>query len=425
MVLLLAFAALPWGVEWARARPRAQALLAVLLGFLPFIHVEMHLVSEPSYRGDTRGLALGLVDLVAAVLHFSLPREGRLPDRWPRAAWLLVALASVAQAPRPVFSLYGVANILRLYFLGAVAARGVRRGLGPHVLRGLACGLVYATLLALEQRYLHGVLQASGPFVHRNGLGMVASLVAPTMLALLLAGQGGRLAALTLVCAALAVVLALSRAALVTLPTACALVFLGSWLRRPSTRKLAILATALLALGLLLLKSHDTLVNRFQNAPAISAESRDLFEASAGLMLAEHPWGIGLNQFSWVQSHEGYGERVGLRQIDLSGLVHNIYWLTAAETGWLGLVAYALVLLAPLLRAFGALRRGFRSSSVRADLLLGLAASLAVTYVHGQFEWALRIMPIAQVLWLLFGFIAALAERGHGVSHRESAGVQG
>ncbi|MCX5742468.1 MAG: hypothetical protein NT062_08230 [Proteobacteria bacterium] len=36
-------------------------------------------------------------------------------------------------------------------------------------------------------------------------------------------------------------------------------------------------------------------------------------------------------------------------------------------------------------------------------------ASLVVTYLHGTLEWSLRITPIAQVQWIVFGFIAALA----------------
>ena len=409
IALGIALMAVPVISGWARGRDDRVALLATIVAFLPFFNVDVYLVSDPSYRGDTRGLELGLVDLAGLALWWAMPAAGRLPDRLLRAAFLLAVLASVAQAARPEFALYGVAKLVRMYAIGAVAARAGRTGHGPALLRGLAFGLIYAAVVALQQRYLDGRLQATGPFVHQNGLGMTANLIAPVLLSLLLVGQGGRLVAIALACAALSVILSLSRGAMTMLPLACAVVYVGSMRRRYTPRKLVILLIALLGAALVLGKSLDTIVDRFLHAPETSGEGRERFEEAAHLMLADHPLGVGLNQYSWVLAHDGYGARVDLPPPDRDGLVHNYYWLTAAEAGWPGLVLLLLIMAAPLVRALAGVGRHWRTPSVRGDLLLGLAAGILVTYLHSTLEWALRITPISQVLWILYGLIAAIA----------------
>ena len=47
-----------------------------------------------------------------------------------------------------------------------------------------------------------------------------------------------------------------------------------------------------------------------------------------------------MNHFTLMLYEAGYGERSGLLyEGDLRGIVHNLYWLTAAEMGYLGLLA--------------------------------------------------------------------------------------
>ena len=62
-LVVVLLACYPAGVL-ARSRPAMQRALAVLVGFLPFHAVDLNLVSYETYRGDTRGLELSLVDFV-------------------------------------------------------------------------------------------------------------------------------------------------------------------------------------------------------------------------------------------------------------------------------------------------------------------------------------------------------------------------
>jgi O-antigen ligase len=235
---------------------------------------------------------------------------------------------------------------------------------------------------------------------------MAVNLVWPISVALLLAGQGGRLAAASVLAAAVCVVLSLSRGSLAMFIGAMAFVFLGSLVRRMTSRKVWV-ALALAAGGVVFIaKSYDTIIERFLTAPEASVRARDRFKAAAAAMLREHPTGIGINQFSYVLKNEGYADELDMPEMDRDGLAHHIYWLTLAEMGWAGLLAYLLLIVRPLWDALrGALRRG---NGIRGDVLLGCAAGMTVMAIHGTAEWVARQTRVTYLFWIVVGLTAAL-----------------
>jgi hypothetical protein len=386
-----------------------QRTLAVLVGFLPFHAVDLNILSYEAYRGDTRGLELSLVDFVALALLVATPKGAGAPFRASRALYLAVTLFSIALAPIPLFASFATFKLARCYLLFLSVHRASRQlRADPWFLTGLSLGLVYATGLGLWQRYGLGMMQAPGPFPHQNGLAMAANMIFPAALAVSLAGQGGRAAIVTVGAAALCVVLTLSRGGMMMFALAATIVFVGSTARRATPRKLRYLGAATLGAGALLTKSWDTIADRFLNAAKSSEEAREYFEEASQAMLHDHPFGVGMNQYSHVLSSFGYGERVGMDVHDQSGIVHNIYWLTAAELGYHGLLALTLLLAQPLSVA---VRSAVRDRTLSGDVLLGVAASLTVTYVQGKLEWSLRMTTISQILFTLFGLVAALGNQ--------------
>ncbi len=394
----------------ARSRPAMQRALAILVGFLPFHAVDLNIISYEAYRGDTRGLELSLVDFVALALIVATPSgAGAAPFRASRILYLVAALTSVALAPIPLFASFAAWKLARCYLLFICVYRASRQlRADPWFISGLSLGLVYATGLCLWQRYGLGMMQAPGPFPHQNGLAMAANMICPAVLAVSLAGQGGRAAIATVGAAAVSVVLTLSRGGMMMFILAAAIVFVGSTARRATPRKVRYLGAAVLVAGALLTKSWDTIADRFLHAAKSSEEAREYFEEASQAMLHDHPFGIGMNQYSHVLSSVGYGERVGMDIHDQSGIVHNIYWLTVAELGYHGLLALALLLAHPL---YVALRSAARDRTLSGDVLLGIAASLTVTYIQGKLEWSLRMTTISQILFILFGLVAALGIR--------------
>jgi len=406
VVLLALGVAVSVGIA-GRSKRRIRVGLAIALGFLPYLSISINPISYETYRGDARGLEFTLVDFVAVALAISLAGKGAWRRPWPIAAalYVLAAMLSISAAPSVLFALFAVWKILRVNrLLATVAQAGQVDDLAPEICRGLALGLVYCAVDGLSQRYLGGMMQVKGPFSHQNGLGMASNMVFPVCFAMLLSGQGGHLAKAAVAAAALSVVLTLSRGGMVLFAVAATLVFLGSLARKLTGRKLAVLGLGIAGAGAVLLKSWDTIVERFSSAPDASAEARVMFEDAARRMLHDHPAGIGINQFSRILD-ERYADLVGLPEVDRNGLVHNVYWLTAAEMGYLGIATFLLVMTRPLLLGvWGA----FRERSLRGDLMMGLAVGIGVTLVQGKLEWSLRTSQLSFLLAVVGGLVFAL-----------------
>jgi O-antigen ligase len=135
---------------------------------------------------------------------------------------------------------------------------------------------------------------------------------------------------------------------------------------------------------------------------------RVLFKEAAAQMLSDHPMGVGANHFSFAANVQGYFTRVGeLWGPGRASNVHNVYWLVATETGYLGLVAFVVLLLRPLYVAFAC---GLRHvGDARGDLLLGLGAGLLAVYIHSFEEWIFMTFDAQYQFGVEIGLIAGLA----------------
>jgi O-antigen ligase len=127
------------------------------------------------------------------------------------------------------------------------------------------------------------------------------------------------------------------------------------------------------------------------------------------MMISDHPLGVGANYYVVAANTGGYNNRAGVAPVigSESTNVHNIYYLVTAETGYIGLATFVLMLLQPLVVAF---RCGWRNrGDRRGDLLLGLGISLFVIYVHSYFEWIFITFSPQYMFALDVGLVAGLA----------------
>ena len=397
LVLALAAAA-PLGLL-LRGRRQALWVVAAMAGLLPFVgldHLDINVLSFETYRGDARGLEITVVDLLAIAAFVALPTRESAPYRVARLLYLGAVLLSFKDAPNPLFSFFSVWKLVRMYvFFAAMVRVATRPHLAAGLLSGMGAGVVYNLLVALSDRYLHGMMRPMGAFSHPNSLGMAANLVLPIALAIVLAAPRAPLAIAAAVAAPLCVVLTLSRGALMLTVVEIVVVLGVSMLRKPTRRK-TIVAIAIAVAGLaVVVKSADTLVERFTQAPPQSEQSRVLFNQAARAMLSDHPFGVGINQFSYVLANRGYAEALEIPEIDQDGITHHIYWLTAAETGWLGVTTYVVMLALPLIAAL----RLVRAKGLRGDLALGIWVALATMYLHGTAEWIARQTAMSYMFW--------------------------
>ncbi|NRA35944.1 MAG: hypothetical protein HRU17_21695, partial [Polyangiaceae bacterium] len=112
-----------------------------------------------------------------------------------------------------------------------------------------------------------------------------------------------------------------------------------------------------------------------------------------------------------------YADKFGIPDIDRDGLVHNVFWLTASELGYVGLMVFVVLLMTPLWIAIPqALNR--RRAGQR-DVMWGLVVGLGVVIVQGTLEWSLRMTQVGYVYWVVAGVAVSLAGmRSSGESQR-------
>jgi hypothetical protein len=232
---------------------------------------------------------------------------------------------------------------------------------------------------------------------------MLVNLIAPSAFSLMLGGQGRRWAGGVVAVAAMCNVFSLCRGGMMMFVLSSSVVAAASMVRRPTAHKVKVLSWIVAGGALALLKSMDTIINRFVNAPKESELARKLFNQAAKAMAEEHPFGVGINMYSFVLDHGGYADRFTIEPGDRNGIAHHIYWLTSAELGYVGVAAYVLVLLSVLVAAARlALRKG-----VEGELGVGILAGLSITYLQGFAEWIARQTTMSYAFWGLAAIVAA------------------
>ena len=134
-------------------------------------------------------------------------------------------------------------------------------------------------------------------------------------------------------------------------------------------------------------------------------------------MALDHPFGVGLNNFSRVLSDDArYNRYLGVMKNEAeAGVCHHIYRLTAAELGYGGLAIFVVL----LLRFAGiALRWSWSSRTLEAALLAGQLLGFVALHLSGFFEWAFRITPVAQAFTIHCALVVALAARVQTTTRR-------
>jgi hypothetical protein len=397
---------------------RVRGYLVSLMIFLTVLgaHGSVNLVSRELYRGPDRGFEFTAADLVCWALIIAIVARFHHKIQWfPPNSWLLLlffldACLLAAIADEPLFTAFSLWKCLRIFCLYWCTVNCLR--LGTHrryVWLGYAGAASVIIVLVVQQKYLLGIYRVNGPFDHSNTIPLYANLILPVLLIWGLCDSELPLwrsvVSIALSLGLLfAVVCSFSRAG-IAFAAGC---FLGAVLWANVRSSSVRVRTATLLLGLLLVggivRVAGPIITRIQTAPLASETARDEFNYAAHLMLRDHPFGIGLNNFSYVlTTHTEYREHFeAMKNEEQSGVCHHIYWLTVAETGYLGLAIY-LALIA--LFCWSALRGSRRNKSIHGTLLFGVFLGFGALQASGFYEWAFRLTPVMQ----LFAIQAAVA----------------
>lgn len=418
-VALAAFIVLvPILVALMRSRPASAPLVWGVFGFLPLVVAGLNIdaapISWPMWPGYVKGVEISLVDVVALSILIARPQF----RGWPPflGLWLFFGFTtflSVFQSDMPQASLFAVWQVLRVTIIFLAAASICTDERGPRMLlTGMSLGLIVNAGFSIEQR-LTGTIQADGLYSHQNLVGMVSHFVAFPALAMLLGGSKRYILVGGVGAAMVVAILGASRGTIGLAGAGYAALLVVSLLRRSTPRKWGIAALGAVGLAIAAPLALSSLDLRFDNTQVSLSDydERAAFEDTAKAMIADRPFGIGANHYVVSANTEGYSEvgGVGYAVGSRSAHVHHSYLLIAAESGWLGLVAFVALIFWPMIRAF---RAAFQDrNGARGDFLLGHAVALAVVTLHILYEWVFLTYEVQMMFALSVGAVSGLLTR--------------
>lgn len=384
-----------------------------LLSAIPFFDIGI-LSWGDQWIGFVHGVEVSAVDFVAILCFLSLKRP-RLAV-WhlvPLMLWIATAAISMTQAPQPMAAFFGVWQLLRVLLVTAVVVSAVEDVRVPFlILKGMALGLFLNAAASIWQHFGLGLAQSPGLFVHQNTLGMITHFVLFPHLALLLATRRENLyVSGTVFACLLVVVLTASRATVGFALAGVALTYVVVFLSGATQRLIAIALAGTVCAGLLAPLAVSAFNSRFDKSPLSEDvyDERAAFNRAALYIFHDHPFGVGINHYVSFAKDGGYAQRGGVadNETNRSNIVHNAYWLSAAETGFLGLIAFSLTLLSAFVLAA---RSAFAipNSTYRA-LLCGFLVAITMASIHSTLEWIIFIKDVQYALGLTIGLVSLVA----------------
>lgn len=437
------FVMVPLGtlVTTASRRAREGAFFLMLFGTaLDTQQGDINFISREWYRGTTRGIEISWLDLVALMLIFGTllsgmasggkqkPSAGWPPGLTPLLLFAGYAGATAIIADPSIFAFFEFSKVVRgviLFLAAALFVRGRREA--TIALVAVLCALSYEGYVALSQRYLDGMHRVGGSLQHPNALSIYCCVTAPVALAASFSDLSPKLRAWCAAAAALgliAVLLTISRTGIATIlfvltGTAFACVKI-----RLSTKMLVRGGLAALVILAMLIRVSGTVMQRVDSKEA-EASSRSGYYDLAFAIAADHPLGVGFNNWSWVASKEYSLDVTGLHYVPyvstneepdrrpIHGMdtaqappAHSLLALTLGELGWPGLFLMITVWFRWFWIAGAFLRK--RSANLASRLGVGAFFGLFGAFGQSLTEWAFRQTNVFFLVHVLMGVVSAL-----------------
>lgn len=412
--LVIFLISIPTLIALIRSKQVKLEWLAILLGASAFIqgwsHLYVSVLPWSHWPGYAKGLLVTLPDVLSIAIIATTPR---VRHRTPllMLLWGYVAAASVAIlfANVKMAAFFYTWQLLRAALVGVAAARLSVRPDGPRlIVYGLGFGIAFQAFFSLWQR-LEGVNQTSGTMGHQNLLGMMTHFAFLLSLGLVLAGDKRRMPMIACLGAVTVLALSGSRATMVLGLAGAGLLLVLSTFLRPTPRKYGVLGLAAVVALAAVPVGYSTFKARPGVAEAQSLDGeREAFERAAKAMWADHPMGVGANSYVITANSGGYSERAGVNwnATSRAANVHNVYLLMGAETGFLGLGAFLLLVGTALLVA-GRMAWN-RARWPYNDLALATFVVLVVVTAHNFYEWVFITEPVENLFATLIGIVAGL-----------------
>ncbi|MCA9470231.1 MAG: O-antigen ligase family protein [Nitrospira sp.] len=408
--------------------------------------VDINFMSHEWYRGSTRGFEFSTSDLLLIVLlglvlvrHF-VSHQNESQTEWlpvgsiPFLMFIGVAGLSLSKAHYPLFGMFELSKLIKGYLIFWSIGNLAQGADFRRVAFGSLCLVVIVEVGYGAFQHFSGVYRIQGSLGHPNSYAMYLNMLIPIMLAAALRMPDWRKQFLLLglvAGGAASVIVTFSRGGWMALFLALVCVCVLSIRQDFSFRNGMVIAIAcVLCLGLIL-KAMPRMIERWTDAPERSLYSRLQMNQAGYLMVSQSPWiGIGINNSAaWFADKEKEIRKNTLQgpnmfdfllgSLQLSNekleqeitpvlyvengvLIHNIYIVTAAETG---IVGCALFIFLGIRFLFVSGRLAIqKQTSEMSWWVIGIFCAFLAVYVQGLAEWEMRQTP----LWYLFCALAGL-----------------
>lgn len=425
--LMLLFG-VPVLAKLARQQVRVRGMLVggLFLCALLVKQGKINFLSMETYRGPDRGFEICMADLIALALFVVLRRKypHKLvwfpPGSWLLAALYLVALLSAVGAENKLVACFSLFKWARAYGIYWITYNVLRL---PWPRRKLWEGMVIAAwvlfLWALKDKYIGHVYRVAVCFDHSNTVPLFINQFLPVLAMWGLCDKkltSAQSLLTTIGCLGLCVASQCTFSRLGMLLSVSgffgALITANVFCRTKRVRGVTALAVAGVIVGGIL--ALPSIQERIRTAPEESELARQEFNIAAKKMAADHPFGVGVNNFSQALTKQArYSQFITVMEDeDQAGVCHHIYNLTGAELGKPGLYLFVTVLLYFLIHAL----IGFwkNRSNLVGWLCLGVAIGQCALHASGFAEWVFRITPVTYLYALCAGLMMGLKEGNGG-----------
>ena len=395
----------------------------LMILFIPFVYsTGINFFTDEFYKGTVRGYEVLATDMIAfSLLGAMIASDGRKNVVFfPRGArfyilYFVLSCISIINADNRIYSGYVVMQmILHYIFFITVYNCIIRNKNFDIILYALGGFIIFTFFHMLVQRLFFGVYQPSGVFIHRNSTAMFSNMIAPIFLSVILNKDLDKrtyyLFAMAFACASCAVILSLSRGAIIFLPLSLGMVIILSLRNGMNPRKKKILLLLIVLAVVATMRAAPMVVDRFVNAPETSTEGRVAFAKAALNMAEDKFFGVGLNNWGLkINPPYRYWENTGIKRPDedfKSGIVETIYLLVAAECGWITFAS----LLMWFLYYYWQNIKNIKAYKNAGGFYMAVGVLGALTAVYGQscFEWILKQQTNSYELMIIFAIVATM-----------------
>jgi hypothetical protein len=370
-------------------------------------------IAWPSWPAPAKGTEISFIDAIALALFLSTPKI-RIPPSL-KVSYILICLAlfvSTCVAYNQIAALFYLWEFLRatLLFLAIARACASEPSAAIAFVTGICVGMIgEAGWVALQ--YVQHVDRPGGSFGHSNTMGIAANYAVLPALALLVGSRRWLLPSAAVFSGLVCVVLGGSRASMGLFAIGIFLTVVLSIAHRPSPRKFAILGGVIL----LVITAAPVMIwsvgQRSAESTLSSDSDRAAMKDAASMIIADHPLGVGSNQYAVVANIGGYLQRaeVPWNEANLRAPVHDTYYLVTAELGFLGLAGLLAMIGSLIALSLKLLGRHLPDGS--SELVPGLLAATIVVSIQISYEFTFMEFMIHDLCAINAGILVAIFAR--------------